>query len=172
LALEKDSLVEDKEDLQRKIDLLRRQLEAFRDSGSTREGGDGNFVNIETEETKMELEYQLVQARERVENFELELASREKWVSKLENEMKEARRSIVEKEDKIRNLENEMVELQDTLDVSLEKARKEVHDLELELSKRDDKLFHFERQLHAANLFMIQAIVLSFRIRPVHHTQK
>jgi predicted nucleic acid-binding Zn-ribbon protein len=49
----------------------------------------------EKEELKAELEVTLSRARGEVATLGAELASREKWISKLEKEVKETRRRIV-----------------------------------------------------------------------------
>ena len=147
LLLERDNLQEEADRLKNKACDLEKQLLRIQESRKVKEGDFPDLIYAEKEELKIELEAALAQAREEAATLQAELVSRGEWITKLEQEVKDTRRTIVLKEEEIRRIKLEKEELRSTLQIALAEAREEVSKLEEELLIRDHKLMSMDDSL-------------------------
>lgn len=147
LTIDKESLEEERANMQRKMKELEFQLSRQQLHRQEREGDFRDLLEAEKEELRADLEASLAEARNEAVSLQSELASRSRWIEKLETALSEGRRDIVQKEKYILQLQQEKDEISNAVQSSLSRARQEVSELEAEIQSRDDQLRSMENTL-------------------------
>ena len=133
LVLERDTVQEEAEALRQRAKVLETQLRCLQDNRKAREADFRDLLQVEKEELKAELAEALAGARTEVTALESELLTRDKRITKLEEEAKER---------EFYNIQSEKA--------SLEEAREEVSNLEAELERRGKEILALKSELFAS----------------------
>ena len=149
LTLDKELLLGEVEEMKEKTREVQTQLNRMKDQRKAREDDFRDLLRTESEESTEELTSALEAAKVEVESLKAELESRNRWITKLEEEINESRKSVIEKEDKIREICYEHEQSKALLKSSLEEAHTEIRNLSRELSDRERSLASTEGKLDA-----------------------
>ena len=146
LMLDKESLEEETQTLQRQMHELEAQRNHTQEQFEEGEGYALQLTSAQKQELREQIEAALAEAQSESDQLQTELASSQRHVAQLEEKLSEARHAISQKEEDIRLLQQEKQNAASTLQTALTESTKEI--AQLRLAIHDENLRSKERILH------------------------
>jgi chromosome segregation ATPase len=143
LLVEKENLVNDKNDLKENLLKTEQEMTLMCESYIGREGElQGRF-----QAERAQLETDIGNTQDEVASLQVELQKRKSWILKVENELNESRRRIAEKEDELIMAKKEKKKLRSSLEASLNQAQHEINRLKHQVSSQEKNIVSLEDKL-------------------------
>jgi chromosome segregation ATPase len=154
LSLERDYLYAATSELQRKIQELEQQLKRSHENRKAKESDFRDLLEAEQDELRVELSKSLSQAMERADSLRMDIYSRDREISWMEEELKVSRRNVVEQDCRLRCERNRGTTNNDTVETGIESSdvnyvlwQQELDDAQELLGLREDRLREIESEM-------------------------